>query len=132
MIVRHENTEWVDRATQKVGSVLRWFYTMRRRLATAGVGALAVWLAIHVTMGQNGTVAYAHKRAESRALEKDIQQLQQENDALTQHIKSLKSDPETIERVARQELHYTRPGEVVYVMPSPAAPKPTESTASKH
>ena len=44
---------------------------------------------------------------------------------MEQEIKALKNDPKTIEKEARERLHYTRPGEVVYTLPSvPAASAP--------
>jgi cell division protein FtsB len=45
-------------------------------------------------------------------------ELQQENDLLTAHVNRLQSDPNAIEHQAREELHYTRPGEVIYALPS--------------
>jgi cell division protein FtsB len=56
--------------------------------------------------------------------------LQQENEAYTQEIKALQSDPKAIEKEAREQLHYTRPGEVVYVEPAPT-PKPATHSAKK-
>jgi cell division protein FtsB len=44
---------------------------------------------------------------------------------MEQEIKALKSDPQTIEKEARERLRYARPGEVVYtVSPPPLAPPP--------
>jgi cell division protein FtsB len=34
----------------------------------------------------------------------------------------LQADPKAIEKEAREQLHYARPGEVVYVEPSPVRP----------
>ena len=36
-----------------------------------------------------------------------------------ERIKALKSDPAAIEKEAREQLHYTRPKEFVYVTPDP-------------
>ncbi len=33
--------------------------------------------------------------------------------------KRLQSDPEEIEREAREKLHYAKPGEVIYTLPTP-------------
>jgi cell division protein FtsB len=92
-------------------------YGMRRRLATAGVALIALWLAFHVVFGANGMLVYTHKRAEYKTLDRDIKSLQDENARLEQHIKALKSDPKTIEKEAREQLRYARPGEVVYALP---------------
>ena len=63
-----------------------------------------------------------------------MQQIQEENDRYVQQIKELKTDPKAIEREAREQMHYTRPGEVVYVRPaSPPQLKPQiDSASGKH
>jgi cell division protein FtsB len=54
-------------------------------------------------------------------LRKEIDELQQENARLRDHIERLKSDPDAIEHEAREKLHYAKPGEVIYTLPTPAA-----------
>jgi cell division protein FtsB len=99
--------------------VFTWLYRARRRLATVAVAVVTVWLFLHVMFGANGMVVYRQKRAEYQNLNGEINQLQKENDRFTAQIKALQTDPETIEKEAREQLHYTRPGEVVYVSPAP-------------
>ena len=105
-------------------------YRARRRLATAGVVLLTAWLFLHVMFGANGMVVYRSKRAEYQKLQIEINRLQQENEAYTQEIKALQTDPKAIEKEAREQLHYTRPGEVVYVEPPPTQ-KPANHSAKK-
>ncbi len=100
-----------------------WFYRSRRKLATAGVAVLACLLAVHVVAGPNGLFTYQQKRAEHRKLEKEVQQIQVENERLAKRIESLKSDPNAIEKEAREQLRYARPGEVVYTLPNPPPQK---------
>jgi cell division protein FtsB len=64
-------------------------------------------------------------------LQQDIEVLQQQNQRYTQQIKALKSDPKAIEKAAREELRYARPGEVVYVVPSSKREPPATKTAEK-
>src|SRR5262245_38996271 len=94
-----------------------WFHKSRRKLATAGVGVLILLLAYHVIFGANGALVYAGKRAEYQGLDKEIQQLQQDNERLNQNIHRLKTDPQMIEKEAREQLKYTRPGEIVFTLP---------------
>ena len=106
-------------------------YRMRRRIATAAAIVLAVFLGYHVIFGQNGVTAYQQKRVEDKELQKQIQQLQDENGRMKDHVDHLQNDPDAIEHEARERLHYTRPGEVIYTLndkpdekttvPSPAA-----------
>ena len=67
--------------------------------------------------GQNGLTAYEQKRQETQSLNHQLQSLQRENDLLKEHVDRLQNDPNAIEHQAREELHYTRPGEVIYTLP---------------
>jgi len=107
-------------------------YGARRRLATLGVILLTGWLFLHVMFGANGMVIYRTKRADYHRLQGEINNLQKENDEYSDQIKALRTDPKAIEKEAREQLHYTRPGEYVYVNPAAkAAPKPDTSSAKK-
>ncbi|MCU1287053.1 MAG: Septum formation initiator [Acidobacteriales bacterium] len=107
-----------------------WLYRSRRRIATAGVAVLVGVLGFHVIFGANGMVIYQQKRTEYKALNTELNSLQQENERLNQKIKALRTDPKTIEKEAREQLRYARPGEVVYSLPA-EKPAPTNSTAQK-
>jgi cell division protein FtsB len=103
-----------------------------RRWATAAVVVLAIGVAYHVVFGQNGLTAYQRKLQDARHFEKQLQTLQHENDMLKSHIDRLKEDPDAIEHQAREELHYTRPGEVIYTLPAPPpAASATAQTSSR-
>ena len=107
-------------------------YNQRRKAATLAVGALAVVMGYHVVFGHNGLTAFQQKREDAHALQVQAQALQRENDRLDGHVERLQNDPGAIEHQAREELHYTRAGEVIYTLPNdptisvatPAASKP--------
>lgn len=99
--------------------VAEFLYRVRRRIATGLAVVLALVFAYHVMVGRNGLNAYEQKRAEDRELHQQIDSLQQENDRLKEHVEHLKSDPDAIEREARERLHYARPGEVIYTLSAP-------------
>jgi len=122
---------WASPAILRSLAVLRAAYAARCKLGTAAVGLLAVWMFVHVMFGPNGTVVYQQKRAEYNKLQEDIQVLQKQNQRYSQQIKALKSDPKAIEKAAREELRYARPGEVVYVVPSPTRQRPATKPAEK-
>jgi cell division protein FtsB len=90
----------------------------RRRAATISVGALALGMAYGVIFGHNGLTAFARKRDEAKMLQLQMQQLTTENDRLRGHVDRLQNDPSAIEHQAREELHYTREGEVIYTLPA--------------
>ena len=106
-------------------------YGLRRRVATIAVLVLAGSLFVHVMFGANGMVVYKQKRAEYDGLRKRIVEVQQENDRYAQQIQGLKSDQKSIEKEAREQLGYARPGEYVYVPPAPAKPAAIPSHSAK-
>lgn len=127
-----EAEAWADRMMAKARPTLSMLHGIRRRLATGAVLVFTVWLFIHVMFGANGMVVYRQKRAEYVDLQKQVRDLQQENDRHSADIRSLQTDPKTIEKEAREQLHYARPGEVIYVAPPPpAAAKPQINSAQK-
>jgi cell division protein FtsB len=93
------------------------FFQSRRRLAIGGVGLLAGVVAWHTVFGANGFVVYQQKRSESHRLEQDILRLQQDNTQRQEKIRALTSDPQAIEKEARERLKYARKGEVIYTLP---------------
>jgi cell division protein FtsB len=123
---------WADRTMVRLRPTLTMLHGIRRRVATVAVAAITVWLFVHVMFGANGMVVYRQKKAEYVGLQNEVHSLQQENDRYTEQIKSLQTDPKTIEKEAREQLHYARPGEVIYVAPPPPPPpKPETSSAKK-
>jgi cell division protein FtsB len=106
-------------------------YALRRRMATITVALLAGLLFVHVMFGANGMVAYKQKRAEYESLEKRIIQEQKENELYAQQIQGLQTDEKAIEKEAREQLHYARPGELVYVPAPPTPPTPPSSHSAR-
>jgi cell division protein FtsB len=90
----------------------------RRKIATAAAAVLAIGVAYHVVFGANGLTVYEQKRQETHLLNQQMQDLQRENDRLKDHVQRLQNDPNAIEQQAREELRYTRPGEIIYTLPS--------------
>jgi cell division protein FtsB len=127
----------VDRAPQAEAFAATWIervrpflmqvYILRRRIATIAVGVIAASLFVHVMFGANGMVVYRQKRTEYQELQKKIGAVQQENDRYTQQIQGLKSDQTAIEKEAREQLGYAKPGEYVYVAPAKTSPPQNHS-----
>ncbi len=100
-------------------------YALRRRIATITVTVFACLLFAHVMFGANGMIVYKRKRVEYESLQKRIVQEQKENELYAQKIQGLKTDEKAIEKEAREQMRYLRPGEYVYVpamAPNPAPP----------
>ncbi|HKD84854.1 MAG TPA: septum formation initiator family protein [Terriglobales bacterium] len=91
-----------------------WLYRMRRVLATLCIGLLAVLIGYKVVIGANGMRVWQSKRAEVQVLQQDINRAQAEHEDLQRHVQALqRGDPSVIEKEAREQLGYVKPGEVV-------------------
>ena len=101
---------WAQRLWQPAGTVLAISLTL---LVTG-----------HAVYGKHGLSVWQQKRTEDRHLQQQIKDLQQENAQMRQQIQRLQSDPDEIEREAREKLHYAKPGEVIYKLP--AQPQPAK------
>ncbi|HYU45410.1 MAG TPA: septum formation initiator family protein [Terriglobales bacterium] len=118
------------RCVERSRPVWSWVALEWRRLGTVAAVLLILALMLHAMFGANGTVAYRQKRAEMQSLKAEVERRQKENEESAARIKALKSDPKAIEKEAREQFGYARPGEVVYVTPAPP-PKPPTGRAKK-
>ena len=94
-----------------------WAQRTWRPAGTVVVILLALLMTWHVIYGNHGLSIWQQKRAEDHALQQEIDRLQQENAEMQKQVEHLKSDPDAIEREAREKLHYAKPGEVIYTLP---------------
>jgi cell division protein FtsB len=62
----------------------------------------------------HGVRKYWRLRAEVRRMQAENAQLASENAALSREVHGLRGDPAALERAAREELRFVRPGERVY------------------
>ena len=127
----------VRAVTKQSGAIARLCERSRvgwRKVATGAAALLALAMGYHVIFGQNGLTVYQQKRQDAQTLDRQLHSLRRENDLLKGHVERLQNDPNAIEHQAREELHYTRPGEVIYTLPASAGSStaPTEPVAAKH
>ena len=120
--MQNENTQAEMNAPDKKPVPLRkrmlaWAQRLWRPAGTVIAVCLALLLAWHAINGRHGLSVWQQKRAEDRALQQEIKNLEQENAQMRQQIQRLQSDPDAIEREAREKLHYAKPGEVIYTLP---------------
>jgi cell division protein FtsB len=76
-------------------------------------GALALLL-LQDILGTHGLLAMRRSHQEAVQVQKEIDQISQENRQLQDRVTDLKSDPKTIERIAREEMGLARPGEYIF------------------
>jgi len=92
----------------------RWFYRMRRVLATLCLAALTVPIGYKVIFGANGMKVWQGKKAEATRLQQDIEGMRDDQEKLQRRVDGLRrGDPPLIEKEAREQLGYVKPGEVV-------------------
>jgi len=105
----------VESAALKAMPQRAWDLTARvwRPAGTALVIGLALLLGWHVVNGKHGLSSWEQKRTEDKELQKEIQDLEQENARLSIRVERLKSDPDAIEHEAREKLRYAKAGEVI-------------------
>lgn len=84
------------------------------------LGAALFALAIHDVFGTHGFLAMRRTQKEMELIRGNIEQLDKENADLTGQVSSLKTDPKTIERIAREEMGLARPGEKIFKLPAPS------------
>jgi cell division protein FtsB len=77
------------------------------------VGAVAL-AAGAAAWDSQGVRKYGRLRAEVARMEAENAQLAAENAALSREVRGLRGDPAALERAAREELRFVRPGERVY------------------
>jgi len=93
----------------------KWLHRMRRVLATLIIAVLAVAAGYKVVYGRNGMIIYKAKLAEYQRLQQEIADQNQRHEDLENRVRALQSDPKAIEKEAREQLGYVRPGERVLV-----------------
>ena len=116
-----ENRRPLTTEVEDSSKLAMWLHRMRRILATACLGLLAVMIGYKVVYGANGTVEWRGKRVEYQRLQSDIDAANAEHQALEDRVRKLQSDRNTIVKEAREKLGYVMPGEVVLVQPQPKA-----------
>src|ERR1700760_1558348 len=110
----------MSRLPQFAAPIVERLLAARRQLATIALACFAVGLLVNAFVSPNGVMAYQKKKSEYGSLQKEIRLLQEQNAKLESQNQALKNnDPKAIEKEAREQLRYAKPGERVYVMPEP-------------
>jgi cell division protein FtsB len=105
------------RSDRRRPATLRW-----RLLFTLGLCA-ALAMAGRSLIGERGLFEVWRKKGVHQKLAAEVQTLRAENVSLKREIQALRSDPIAIERIAREELGYSRPGEITFVFREDEGPR---------
>lgn len=117
---KHEGEVKVDATQMSFFEQMRDF--VRRNTIWLLVAGL-VLLVLQDVLGTHGVLAMHHSMKQSADIQKEINQLNQENQNLQNRVQSLKTDPAAIERIAREDMGLARPGEYIFkIQPKPGEP----------
>jgi cell division protein FtsB len=84
-------------------------------------------LLISDVFGTHGVLAMRRSQKQATEIEKKIDQLNTENAQLEGKVKALKTDPEAIEKIAREEMGLAKQGEYIFKV----APQTPDNTSQK-
>jgi cell division protein FtsB len=105
------------------GDQMREF--LRRNLNWFLIAGFALLL-LQDIFGTHGVLAMRRTQLQAKEVQQEIERLNEENRKLQDRVQHLKSDPATLEGIARDEMHLKRPGEYVF----PIQPKSSPATSS--
>jgi cell division protein FtsB len=94
----------------------------RRLLSHYGRHLLVIFITVilvHDVFGPHGFLVMRRKQQEIQKVNAQLDKLNKENANLEEQIKDLKTDPRTIEKIARDELGLVRNGEQIFKVPAP-------------
>jgi cell division protein FtsB len=89
--------------------------SLRKRLILTVVFCALLALVGRSILGDRGLFEVWRKKSTFQQISAEVQTLRDENATLHKQIEALQHDPLAIERVAREDLGYSRPGEITFV-----------------
>ena len=89
---------------------------MRRR--ALALGAVAVVVVSLAGFGVSGFMRVSRLMQEMHVMERDLAALRARSESLARTIECLRSDPQCIEKSAREDLGMAREGEIILKFPS--------------
>lgn len=96
------------------------------------LGLINLALFCKMIWGPTGLMEYHALKQQYAGLQEKIAYLDSENMALSRDIRLMQSDPQYVEKMVRQKLHYLRDNEVVYIFAKPASKTEAKSHDGKN
>jgi cell division protein FtsB len=91
---------------QRKSSIVVWIF-----------GAVFFSFMLSFFLGQGGILRLRELRANAEQMLMDNHRIAVENRRLLKEIHSLRKDPAAVEKIAREELHYVSPHDLVLLVP---------------
>lgn len=88
-------------------------------------GVLTIVFLISFIFSEEGIAELRDARQRVDSLKAEVARLEQENAKLQQEIDSLRASNFAVEKIAREDLGMSRPGEVIYMLPKEKPPQAT-------
>ena len=109
-----------DQAEVITGRDERGDVGLRKKAAGLASAIALIALLVGSLFGDRGILHLMAQRERAAVLAHELESLREENERLAGDIQALRSDPAAIERIAREELGFARPGETVFLIREPA------------
>ena len=87
------------------------------RIALGVFGLLTIAVLVLAVFNDKGMLQVRNQSNKLTDIQDEVLKLDAENKQLKKEIQALRTDPTTIERLAREELKLVKPGEIVLVSP---------------
>ena len=95
--------------------------SLARKSLTLILGSFLVTLLMLSLLGENGLGSWVRLHGLDQRLKNDVADLENQNQELQKKLKDLESDPDALEKIAREEFNMQKPGEEVLLI-LPAGP----------
>ena len=102
-----------------------------RKNARQILGLALFALLVHDVFGPHGFIAMRRTQKEIEQIRDQIGKMNDQNKSLAEQVNSLKSDPRSIERIAREEMGLARPGEMIFKLPDTSKPGDSQKPGAK-
>ncbi len=106
------------------------FWTRHRRAIAVVAWSILLVLFGAALFGKRSLLRYHQLQQEKQRIEASIEAKKLKNRALMRELDALRNDKAYQERLAREELNFVRPGEIVYRFPDTPAPSQTPNAPS--
>lgn len=112
---------WLEKA-REISPAEITGYLRRHVREILGLALFALF--VHDIFGPHGFIAMRRTQQEIDDIRAQIGKMNSENKSLAEQVNSLKTDPKSIERIAREEMGLARPGEMIFKLPDTPKPNP--------
>lgn len=86
----------------------------KKILLAVGTVIISSYLFLSFILSELGVIKYISMKREYSRIQSDVSRLDTENKKLMEEVNALKTDPDSIEALARENLGLAKEGEIIY------------------